>query len=227
MAPSADTCWTLVRAAAAGEPGAGRLFAESYLGIVRAFLVQRWRGWALLAQVDDAVQEVFLDLFRAGGALARVDRVRTPSFRGFLFGVARKVALRHEERAAHSTVRRAGAAPVETLAADERTMSREFDLAWARAMVARAGQRQRAWAASAGDEAARQRVQILDLRFGEGVPIRGIAERLGLPPERVHREYAKAREEFKQALRAELAAHGGRTGDELERECLDLLAMLS
>ena len=48
----------------------------------------------------DAVQEVFLDMFRANGALSRFDPERAKSFRSFLFGVAYKVALRQEERLA-------------------------------------------------------------------------------------------------------------------------------
>jgi RNA polymerase sigma-70 factor (ECF subfamily) len=93
-------------------------------------------------------------------------------------------------------------------------------------MVARAADRQRAWAVSAGPAALR-RVEILQLRFGEDLPIRDIAARLDEPADRVHREYAKAREEFKQALRAELALHGQGTAADVERECQDLLAALA
>lgn len=224
---AAETCWTIVHAAASGEPKATRVFAESYLGVVRAFLLQRWRGTATLPHVDDAVQEVFLDLFRSGGALARLDRQRAPSFRSFLFGVARNVALRHEERAAQSYIRREQApSTLSQVPARDATMSRQFDVAWAKRMVAKAAERQRAWAQSAGPEALR-RVEILDLRFREGLPVREIAVRLGEPAERVHREYAKARDEFKQALRAEVALHCGGDASAVERECQDLLAVLS
>lgn len=217
----------MVRAAAAGEPRAARVFAETYLGIVRAFLVGRWRGSGLLGMVDDAVQEVFLDLFRSGGALARLDPERAPGFRAFLFGIARKVALRYEERAAHSWVRRGPApTPLESLPAEQQTMSRQFDVAWAQRMVARAAERQRAWAEAAGPEAMR-RVEILEMRFTEGLPVRAIAKRVGESPERIHREYAKAREEFKQALRAEVALHATGTSADVERECLDIVALLS
>ena len=224
---AADTRWSIVQAAAQGEPRATRMFAETYLGVVRAFLLQRWRGTATLPHVDDAVQEVFLDLFRTGGALARLDRSRAPSFKSFLFGVARNVAMRHEERAAQSYVRKREApSTLSGLPAREASMSRQFDVAWARRMVAKAAERQRAWAQTAGSEAQR-RVEILDLRFREGLPVRAIAERLGEPAERVHREFAKAREEFKQALRAEVALHCGGDAGAIERECQDLLAVLS
>lgn len=215
-----------MRAAASGEARAARLLAETYLGIVRAFLVQRWHRSRALALVDDAVQEVFLDLFRGGGALARLDPARTPSFRAFLFGVTRKVALRHEERHAQSSARQPYPAGVESLVAREHTMSRQFDRAWALRMVALAAERQRACARAAGADAV-QRVEILQLRFGEGLSIRAIAARFAVPADRMHREYAKAREEFKQALRAELALHGEGTAGAIERECQDLLAALS
>ncbi len=235
MSTPAETCWTVVRAAADGEARASRVFAETYLGIVRSFLLVRWRRSPALPLVDDAVQEVFLDLFRRGGALARLDPARAPSFRAFLFGVARKVALRYEERTAQSWARRAHApSTLATLPSPEQTISRQFDIAWAKRMVARAAERQRAWASTAGAEALR-RVEILHLRFAEGLPIRDIADRLGEAPERVHREYAKAREEFKQALRAELGLHGAGmragtregTAADVERECQELLAVLS
>jgi RNA polymerase sigma factor (sigma-70 family) len=223
----AETCWTIVEAAATGEPRARGLFAETYLGVVRAFLLQRWSGSAALRDVDDAVQEVFLDLFRSGGALARFDRARAPSFKSFLFGVVRNVALRHEERAAQSHVRRRGApSTLNGLPARDVSMSRQFDIAWARRMVVRAAERQRAWAKSAGPEALR-RVEILELRFREGLPVRAIAARLAAKAEHVHRELAKARDEFEQALRAEVAAHCGGDPGAVERECKDLLAVLS
>jgi RNA polymerase sigma-70 factor (ECF subfamily) len=227
MPTPAETCWTVVRAAATGQAQASRTFAETYLGIVRAFLVQRWRSSPALPLVDDAVQEVFLDLFRSGGALARLDPARTPRFRAFLFGVVRKVALRYEERTAQSWMRRAHApSTLATVPAPDDTMSRQFDVAWAKRIVTRAAERQRAWAQSAGEQALR-RVEILHLRFAEGLPIRDIAVRLGEAPERVHREYAKAREEFKQALRAEISLHSSGSPADLDRECQELLAVLS
>ncbi len=200
------------------------MFADTYLSIVRGFLAARWRGNRLIGLLDDAVQEVFLDLFRGNGALARLDPARAPSFRAFLFGVARNVALRVEERAGAGGA--ATAVPVDELPARDQTLSRQFDAAWAARILQLAAQRQRAWARPLGPEAQR-RVELLELRFADGLPIRAIAERWGEPAERVHREYARAREEFKQALRAELALHVDARGAGLERACLDLLAMLS
>ena len=55
------------------------------------------------------------------------------------------------------------------------------------------------------------------------------AERLGFlkaEPERIHREYARARKEFRQALRDVLGLHERCTGEQLERECERVLELL-
>jgi RNA polymerase sigma factor (sigma-70 family) len=224
MTTAAETSWTMVRGAAAGDGSACRRFADAYLAVVRGFLARRWQGTPAIHGIDDAVQEVFLDLFRSGGALARLDRERTPCFRGVLYGVARNVALRHEE-SVRSRRCSPGALDLDSLPADERSMSRQFDGEWARRMVRRAADRQRAWAAGKDDGAVR-RVELLDLRFGEGLPIRAIAARWGEEPAAVHREYAKARAEFAAALRAEVALYTGGNAGEVERECRLLLDLL-
>ena len=72
MPPADETCWTVVRGAAAGQAGARAAFAETYIDVVRAYLGARWRGTPHLAALDDAVQAVFLDCFREDGA-TRVD----------------------------------------------------------------------------------------------------------------------------------------------------------
>ena len=68
-----ETCWTLIRAAAAGEEEDRSVFAHRYLPVVRSYLGVRWESSVLRSQLDDAVQEVFLECFRRGGVLARVD----------------------------------------------------------------------------------------------------------------------------------------------------------
>jgi len=69
MSPSDSTCWTVIRAAAAGSPTDREELARRYLGAVRAYLSARWRGSALGDDLDDATQEVFVECFRQGGAL--------------------------------------------------------------------------------------------------------------------------------------------------------------
>jgi RNA polymerase sigma factor (sigma-70 family) len=218
------TRWSIVHGAAAGDAEAARVFAETYLGIVRAYLLKRWRGRAEIVGVDDALQEVFLDFFRAGGALGRVDPARSGGFRTFLFGVVHKVALRHEERAVRERAR-AAAPPVNEPAAPAReNASRVFDRTWALELLQRAHARLEG--AAAGDDNALRRLEILRLRFREDLPIRAIAERLGIDAVRAHREYARVREEFKAALREEVAQTVATRGEDPERECRFLLELL-
>jgi hypothetical protein len=68
MPTSQSTCWTVIRAAAAGSADDREELARRYLGVVRTYLAARWRGSALRPDLDDAVQEVFVACFKEGGA---------------------------------------------------------------------------------------------------------------------------------------------------------------
>ena len=200
--PTPDsTCWTVIRAAAAGSPADREELARRYLGVVRAYLAARWRGSAVLGERDDAVQEVFVECFRRGGALEAAGDGRVPSFRAFLYGVVRNVARRFETPPA----RRAGPLPDE-IGADEESQSRLFDRAWAQAIMAEAARLQAERAAERGPEAVR-RVELLRARFEENLPIRAIAERWGVDAATLHRAYALARKEFRAALLEVVAFH--------------------
>ena len=161
----------------------------------------------------------------AGGALTRFDRKRVRNFRTFLFGVAHKVALRHEERMRGDRVRNAQSDEQLAGVADgAASASRVFDREWAVNLLRRARERQLERAAELGEDA-RRRVELLRLRFAEGLPIREIAKRWGVDSAGVHHEYAKARVEFKDALRAEVAFHHRGTPAEVELECRRLLEL--
>jgi RNA polymerase sigma factor (sigma-70 family) len=220
MATSESTCWTVIRAAAAGSPADRDELARRYLGVVRAYLAARWRGSGLRADLDDATQEVFVECFRQGGVLEAAGAARVSSFRAFLYGVIRNVARRFESRPAHAD----GSLP--DIAADDTSQSRVFERTWARAIMAEAAQRQQSRAADLGDEAQR-RVELLRLRFEEGFPIRAIADRWGVEPAWLHRAYATARQEFKAALLEVVAFHQPGSPAEVEREAAGLLKALS
>ena len=80
-------------------------------------------------------------------------------------------------------------------------------------------------AQQAGPEAC-LRVELLRLRFHEGLPIRAIAQRWQADAAALHHEYAKARREFKEALAAVVAfQHPGSPAD-VKRECASLLESL-
>jgi RNA polymerase sigma-70 factor (ECF subfamily) len=217
-----STCWTVIRGAAAGGRKEREEFARLYEPVLRAFFGARWKGSPLVGDLEDAVQDVFLDCFRADGALARVDSERGGGFRPFLRGVARNVALRIE------TDRRRRArdegTDLDALAADEETASHAFDREWARTVMREAAERQ---VANAATDAARRRVDLVRLRFHEGMPIRDIASLWNEDAAKLHHEYAQARQEFRRAL-AEVVAfhHPGGSPEEVEREATELLALL-
>jgi hypothetical protein len=72
-----------------------------------------------------------------------------------------------------------------------------------------------------------RRVELLRLRFQDGLPIRSIASRWGEDPAKVHHEYATARAEFRAALREVVAFHRpGATAVEIDVACAELLGVV-
>jgi DNA-directed RNA polymerase specialized sigma24 family protein len=220
MSTSESTCWTVIRGAAAGDSSDRAELARRYLGVVRAYLAARWQGSPLLADLDDAGQDVFVECFRQGGVLDAATAGHVPSFRAFLYGVVRNVARRFESRPA-----RAAALPSD-LAANEESQSRLFDRTWARSLMVEAAQLQRLRAHERGDDAV-ERVELLRLRFEDNLPIRTIAERQGVPAAGLHHAYALARQEFKAALLEVVAFHQPGSPAEVEQEAAGLLKSIS
>ncbi len=227
MGSSEMTCWTLIHAAGAGEAKQRDEFACRYDPTIRRYLAARWRDSLLLNDIDDAVQETFVECFRQGGALERADHQRAGGFRAFLYGIVRNVALRCEQRRAKEWARQpAGEAHFSQIKADETNLSRVFDRAWARSILQQAAQQQTENAKHSGS-AAEQRVELLRRRFHEGLPIREIAQQWKVDATELHREYAKARKEFKQALHQVVTFHQpNQSAADVERECAELLKSL-
>jgi RNA polymerase sigma-70 factor (ECF subfamily) len=191
--------------------------------MVRRCLRARWGASPLSQEVDDAVQEVFLECARERGALTHADPERGGGFRSFLFGVVRNVARRFETRGGG---RRASDSALDRLAAEE-DLAALLDREWARCLMAQAAEHHRRSALPRGD-AARRRVELLRLRFEEGLPIRAIAARWDTDAAAVHAAYRTARREFQDALRKVVGFHqDGRGGAEnLDAECRRLLDLL-
>ena len=221
-----STCWDVIEGAARGEEGQREEFARRYAPIIREYLGARWPDAPLLAEVDDAVNEVFLECFRLGGVLERADPARAGGFRAFFYGVVRNVARRFEGARARNREQQPSTSfdPAEKKT-PETSLSRVLDRAWARAILDEAGARHREEAETQGESALR-RVELLQLRFADNLPIRAIARQWDEDPAHVHREYAKARAEFKTALRAEVACHHGGSARQVETECARLLELL-
>jgi RNA polymerase sigma factor (sigma-70 family) len=219
------THWTQIAAAGRGDGRARDAVVERYLPLVRAYFGRRWQLPALRGQLDDAVQEAFFELFREGGALERADPGRPGGFRAYLAGVLRHVALRVEERWAKARARVGSAEPLDGVVSDETTLSAVLDREWARALVREAGERMAAAAPHAGEGAVR-RVELLRLRFRDGLPIREVAARWGADAAHLHHEYARARAEFLAALRAVVAERQGGTEADVEAACRALADLL-
>lgn len=220
------TCWTVIRGAAEGRGAERSRFVAAYTGVIRAYLLARWRRSPLAQNADDAVQEVFVVCFRAGGALARADAELPGGFRAYLFGIVRNVAREIEKREA-----RRQAAPLDSwleangVEADDASPSQHFDRAWAVEIMRQAAEAQERAAEAHGPDAVR-RVEILRLRFREGRPIREIAEQWGEDAALLHREYARARREFEEALIDVLRFHGSDPGAGARTEARELLGLL-
>lgn len=216
-----ETSWTLIDSARDGDQAARERFAREYEPIVRSYFGARWRTGTLASEIDDAVQEVWIDCLRERGALERADPERP--FRPFLAGVARTVALRFEQRRARGE---AIAMEEESHEARETRVSVAFDRAFAQKVMRDASELQRARAAAAGGVKLR-RVELLELRFQDGLTIPQIAALWGEDAARLHHLYADARADFLEALRDVVRQRGGPTGGEaLERECEWMLSVL-
>jgi DNA-directed RNA polymerase specialized sigma24 family protein len=214
------TCWTLIHAAAGGDRAARDGFARLYEPIARIYLAARWRQSTCLATMDDAVQDVFVECFKSNGVLDKVVETHPDGFRAFFHGVLRNIARRHES--ARGVSQRFS----DNLAADETSLSRAFDKAWARSLLKEAA-RVQAEDAHASGERAVKRVELLRLRFQEGLPIRDIAARWSENAAKLHHEFAIARDEFRAALRKVVAFHMPAAGQpQLETACRAVLELL-
>jgi len=219
-----ETCWTLIRAAAHGQAAEREAFTRRYLPAVRAYLAARWKYAPLRSEIDDGVQEVFMVLFKQGGALESADASVGRGFRAFLYGVTRNVALHMERSNARRAARVEPGLGSEPPAADP-SLSRVYDQAYARAIMRESSDVMTAKARVSGD-AALGRVEILKLRFEQGLPIREIARLWSCDPAELHLEYAKAAREFRAALREVVGVSERCAPDRLDRECDRLLQLL-
>lgn len=236
MSSANTTSWSLIRGAADGNSNDRESFAVRYQPVVKAYFVARWKGIVIANDLDDAIQDVFSECFRQGGALARVESGRPGGFRAFFFGVVKNVAHRYEAREARrpkSLTEDSNSDQVHMNAAG-RTRELEtndtpdsvFALEWARAVMKQAKAVQQEKANRLGG-AAIERFKLLELRFEQGWPIREIAKLWGQDPAKLHHQYAKAREEFHNALKQVVSGHLGNSNGPIDDECRQLLSVLS
>jgi len=218
-----ETCWTLIRAAADGHRAEREEFSRRYEPAVRAFLAARWKHGPMQSEVDDGVQEVFVACFKEGGALAHVDGV-TKGFRAFLWGVVRNVALHMERTRARRVARVSPGAEREGVTEDS-GLSRVFDREYARALVREAVETMATRARIIGPEAQR-RVELLERRHGDGLPLREIARVWEADGRELHLEQAKAAREFRSALRQVIGLAERCAPARVDLECERLLRLM-
>ena len=218
-----DTCWALIRAAA-GQRDECEEFGRRYTPIVRRVLTARWRGSALAAEVEDAVQEVLMACFREGGALERTDHL-TSGFRAYLFGITRNIALSFE-RARARRLARVRPGPTPDAVSWESGLARVFDREYARALV-RESMDTMAKRAGLQGAAAQRRVELLRSRHEEGLPIREIATTWQADPAKLHLEQQKAIREFRSAFREVVGLSERCSRIDIDRECERLLNLLA
>ncbi|MCA8953946.1 MAG: sigma-70 family RNA polymerase sigma factor [Planctomycetes bacterium] len=220
-----STSWNLVRSAAAGDEDRRAEFAARYSPAIRKWLERRWTGRPLAGALDDAVQEVFVECFKPSGALSSVDPDHEAGFRKFLRGVVVNVARRHEDRSRRLQRSRDAALVADGVRPPPTSLSRVLDREWARQMVREAAREQEQRARELGP-AAVLRVELLRLRFHDGRSIGEIAAQLQQDAAYLHHQYAKARRDFRSALRRVLRRRsGGDAGriEELTEQLMELL----
>ena len=226
MAALSVTCWKLIEVACSGAKEQEDEFARRYGVAIRNYLAARWRQLPLLSEIEDAAQEVLLECFRPGGLLDRVDPQRPGGFRPFLYGATRNVAKRFEERARRQ---REGTALSDVLAnavADETTLSCVFDRAYARGLLRQAFEllKERA---RIGDADLRSRVEHLQSRFRDGVPVRDIARHRNVDAKRLHRDLDRAKKEFRGALMEVVAQQAPNASTaQLTERCSEILTLV-
>lgn len=220
------TCWTVIHGASEGRRGDRDAFVDVYGPVIHTYFDSRWARGPRASVVDDAVQQVFVECFKHGGALLSAsDRRRAnrlPSFRGFLHGVIRNVARRFEEPRGREVRADTLFDPVD----DEPEAAAAFDRAWAQAILREAAGRHADRARIMGPEAER-RVRLLDRHFNHGESIRDLATAWDLDLKFAHRQFARAREEFRESLQDVLRFHYPGDHPSTEREAADLLEALA
>jgi hypothetical protein len=223
---SPTTSWTLLEGVLRGDAASNARFVGFYFPVVLAYLQGRWRKRALVQDAEDAAHEVLVDFLREGGALERCDAESPLSFRTYLLGVTRKVALRCEERE-RLRHERNGALDSYDLAPDESQVDPAllFDRRWALGILGEALGRMRS-AAADGDGGVARELALLHERFFDGRSIATIAAERGEDAARLHHEYARARRTFEAALIDTLRDHARGDRAIAPEDLADLLGLL-
>ena len=198
-----STCWTLIRGAAGGNPSDREQFARLYEPVVRAYLAARWRGSR--GELADAVQEVFLACFQPEGVLERADPQQPGGFRAFLYGVARNVARRVETRRSRRREQTLAEDELVALPADEESLSRVFDRAWATVLLEQVIVRLRDEHGSEGKRDLYEKLKPFLMVGKSEIPYARAATDLNMSEGAVRVAVHRLRKRYRELLREEIA----------------------
>ena len=149
----------------------------------------------MLANIDDAAQEVFVECLRQNGVLQRADQNCPGGFRAFLFGATRNVARRFEERVVRNRERQHNTDVIMSTLDDDPSLSVVFDRGYATTLLREAFELYELRSAAGGEEM-EQRVALLRRRFQDDVPIRDISGEWKVKAKVLHRRLDRARRNF-------------------------------
>lgn len=193
------------------------------------YLRDRWKASPLVQDVDDAIQDVFMECFRERGVLQRADPERGSGFRAFLLGATRNVARRFERQAHGKSAHRQPETDVlNAIESEEDRLIRNFERDWAQAIMKEAAAHHERLAMETGGNLA-LRWQALRCQFERGLDVQAIASELGGNPATVHKWIQRGRQDFAGCLHDVVAGQCGPdvTPEEIERECRRLAEFLS
>ncbi len=189
----------LILSAAQGDPESRVLMVSEFEPILSRFFRARWQHTPGLRQdVQEAVQELFVELFRDQGPLQNFDPQRPEGFIPFLLGVARNVGRRIETQRSRRC-RFVRPDSWDRVPGRELECAAELDYRLVYELIQQAWDLHWERAHASGDEAVR-RAHILHLRIQHDISIREIAVLWDTDATHLHRQYARARREFRRVV---------------------------
>lgn len=190
------TSWQLVGLAGTDADGARRAFALRYESFVRRVLAKRWLGTEYGVDFDDAIQDVFVECFKAGGVIEKADPARGASFRTLLFQVTSHVAARFERTRRRDRAHTHDVTPPDDVPAPDLSGYEAVTREEVSDLVREAHRRM----ATHHDAVVRERATLLDRHTCRGESILSIAGGDHAAAARLHREHSKAKKEWKAYL---------------------------
>lgn len=200
------TQWDLLHDAARGDTEARIRFHDLYDPFIRRYTTAVARHFGNPAQdYDDLVQDVYMEVFKDGGALRNANADYPAGFRGYLRGLCRNIAFRARDRDPRAEVQpETGALDVADPAA--RDPVHAVELAYARSVIRETLDGMRHAATRAGDSERLKALEIFRRRIFHDEKPKDIAAALGIAYTEVTEASRVARTWFETALFDKLLA---------------------